>query len=95
MNASFTKMSESTAEDWNIILPEQMAYFKKLPDRILTHLELLTGDYGGFAVDRLQHSSHTALLRPVKMKSMLSARYFMISETPLAVPTMPMSPRRF
>jgi hypothetical protein len=44
MNALFSKMSESTAEDWQIILPEQIAYFKKLPDRILAHLELLTGD---------------------------------------------------
>ena len=60
MNALFSKMSESTAEDWQIILPEQMAYFKKLPDRILAHLELLTGDYGGFAIDRLQHSLQTA-----------------------------------
>ena len=55
MNATFTKMSKSTAEDWAIIVPEQMKFFKKLPDRILSHMELLTGDYGGFAVDRLQH----------------------------------------
>ncbi|CAI8308207.1 HD domain-containing protein [Porticoccaceae bacterium] len=60
MNATFTKMSQSTAEDWQIIMPEQLAFFKKLPDRILTHMELLTGDYGGFAVDRLQHSLQTA-----------------------------------
>ena len=62
MKASFTKMSNSTAEDWQIIVPEQIAFFKKLPDRLLTHLELLTGDYGGFAVDRLQHSLQTAHL---------------------------------
>ena len=60
MQASFSKMSESTAEDWQLILPEQIAYFKKLPDRILAHMELLTGDYGGFAIDRLQHSLQTA-----------------------------------
>lgn len=58
--ASFSKMSDGTAEDWQIILPQQLAFFKKLPDRILTHLELLDGDYGGFAVDRLQHSLQTA-----------------------------------
>ncbi len=62
MKASFTKMSNSTAEDWQIIVTEQIDFFKKLPDRILTHLELLTGDYGGFAVDRLQHSLQTAHL---------------------------------
>ena len=60
MKASFTKMSASTAQDWEIILPEQLAFFQKLPDRILSHMELLTGDYGGFAVDRLQHSLQTA-----------------------------------
>jgi predicted HD phosphohydrolase len=60
MKATFTKMSKSTAEDWAIIVPEQMKFFKKLPDRILSHMKLLTGDYGGFAVDRLQHSLQTA-----------------------------------
>ena len=60
MQATFTKMSESTAEDWQIIMPEQRAFFKKLPDRILSHMALLSGDYGGFTVDRLQHSLQTA-----------------------------------
>ena len=60
MQATFTKMSESTAEDWQIIMPEQRAFFKKLPDRILSHMGLLSGDYGGFTVDRLQHSLQTA-----------------------------------
>ena len=60
MRASFSKMSESSAEDWQIILPQQMAYFQNLPDRILQHMELLSGDYGGFAVDRLQHCLQTA-----------------------------------
>ncbi len=30
MQATFTKMSESTAQDWQIIMPEQLAFFKKL-----------------------------------------------------------------
>ena len=60
MQATFTKMSESTAHDWQIIMPEQLAFFKKLPNRILSHMGLLSGDYGGFAVDRLQHSLQTA-----------------------------------
>tara|TARA_B110000046_G_scaffold183543_1_gene219851 strand:- start:335 stop:910 length:576 start_codon:yes stop_codon:yes gene_type:complete len=60
MNARFTKMSQSTAQDWQIIIPEQLAFFKKLPDRILSHMALLDGDYGGFAIDRLQHSLQTA-----------------------------------
>ena len=60
MQATFTKMSQSTKEDWQIIMPEQLAFFKKLPDRILSHMELLDGDYGGFPIDRLQHSLQTA-----------------------------------
>lgn len=62
MKASFNKMSDSTAPDWQIIVQEQMAFFAKLPDRILTHLNLLDDDYGGFPIDRLQHSLQTAEL---------------------------------
>jgi len=62
MQTDFKKMSESSAEDWQSIMGEQMTFFKKLPDRILTHMTLLDGDYGGFPVDRLQHSLQTAEL---------------------------------
>ncbi|MGK0375754.1 MAG: putative HD phosphohydrolase [Arenicella sp.] len=62
MQANFNKMSESTAEDWRSIMGEQMAFFTKLPDRILAHMQLLDEDYGGFPVDRLQHSLQTAEL---------------------------------
>ncbi len=62
MQANFSKMSDSTAEDWQSIMGEQMAFFTKLPDRILAHMELLNEDYGGFPVDRLQHSLQTAEL---------------------------------
>jgi predicted HD phosphohydrolase len=37
-----------------------VGFAQKLPDRVLAHLKLLAGDYGGFAVDRLQHSLQTA-----------------------------------
>lgn len=60
--ATFSKMSDSTQEDWQIIVQEQIAFVKGLPDRIMTHLELLDDDYGGFPVDRLQHSLQTAEL---------------------------------
>ncbi|MEM7360994.1 MAG: HD domain-containing protein [Pseudomonadota bacterium] len=62
MKTAFSKMSDSTAQDWELIMQEQMGFFGKLPDRILTHLELLNDDYGGFPVDRLQHSLQTAEL---------------------------------
>lgn len=60
--AQFTCMEESTREDWQIIVPEAMKMAKSLPDRILDHLRLLDGDFGGFPVDRLNHSRQTATL---------------------------------
>ena len=54
--AGFTSMQESTKEDWEIISSRHGAAKSLLPDRVLAHLNLLGGDTGGFAVDRLQHS---------------------------------------
>jgi predicted HD phosphohydrolase len=53
-------MDEASPEDWAIIGGHFMGYGKGLPDRVLAHLKLLDGDYGGFPVDRLQHSLQTA-----------------------------------
>lgn len=60
MHANFKQMSNSSQDDWNIIMQEQQGFIGKLPDRILAHMELLDGDYGGFPVDRLQHCLQTA-----------------------------------
>lgn len=60
--AKFTSMETSTAEEWGIIMGNQLQMVKTLPDRVLEHLRLLDGDFGGFAVDRLQHSLQTATL---------------------------------
>ena len=62
MQAKFSKMSESTADDWAVIANEAKQMAAGLPDRILTHMELLQGDFGGFPVDRLQHCLQTAEL---------------------------------
>jgi predicted HD phosphohydrolase len=58
--AKFHSMLEGTREDWAIIAANQEAFAQALPDRVLAHLRLLAGDYGGFAIDRLQHSLQTA-----------------------------------
>ncbi|ANY19084.1 HD domain protein [Tsuneonella dongtanensis] len=58
--AKFREMKEGTQEDWAIIGSEYMAFAQGLPDRVLTHLRLLDGDFGGFPVDRLEHSLQTA-----------------------------------
>jgi predicted HD phosphohydrolase len=60
--ADFASMKESTAEDWAIIGAHYLDFARALPARVLTHLQLLDGDFGGFPVDRLQHSLQTATL---------------------------------
>jgi predicted HD phosphohydrolase len=60
--AGFAKMEESTAEDWAIIGSHFPEFARGLPGRVLNHLKLLDGDYGGFPVDRLRHSLQTATL---------------------------------
>ena len=58
--ATFRRMQDSTAEDWRIISGEFMPFASRLPDRVLAHLALLEGDYGGFPIDRPQHCRQTA-----------------------------------
>ena len=60
VRASFVTMEEGTKEDWEIILSHFGPFARSLPDRILAHLRLLDGDFGGFPVDRLTHSLQTA-----------------------------------
>ena len=58
--AAFHAMTEGTKEDWDRIAVGAIELAAGLPDRVLTHLRQLGGDYGGFAVDRLKHSLQTA-----------------------------------
>lgn len=59
-NAKFHAMTEGTQEDWQIIATEFQAFCGKLQERVLAHMQLLSGDFGGFAVDRLEHCLQTA-----------------------------------
>ena len=59
---SFTSMETSTKSDWDVIAAHFTEFAHALPDRILAHLRLLDGDFGGFPVDRLMHSLQTATL---------------------------------
>ena len=61
-HATFTRMDQSTAADWQLIVDEFKAFSQGLPQRILTHLKLLEGDYGGFPIDRYSHCLLTATL---------------------------------
>ncbi len=58
--ATFTSMETSTAADWQVIATESKAFQRTLPERLMAHLKVLEGDYGGFPVDRYTHSLQTA-----------------------------------
>jgi predicted HD phosphohydrolase len=58
--AAFHQMTEGTQEDWMIIAGNALEFNRKLPDRVLAHLALLKDDFGGYAVDRLEHCLQTA-----------------------------------
>ena len=58
--AQFKAMTEGTASDWQIIAGHMRPFMNALPGRIIEHLKLLDGDYGGYPVDRLQHCLQTA-----------------------------------
>jgi predicted HD phosphohydrolase len=57
---TFTAMRDATRDDYQRIGRHAGRFFQGLPDRILKHLELLAGDTGGYAVDRLTHSLQSA-----------------------------------
>ncbi|MGO4391069.1 HD domain-containing protein [Variovorax sp. M-6] len=58
--ASFVRMQDSTAQDWQLIGGEFMQFAQGLPGRVIKHLQILEGDYGGFPIDRYSHSLQTA-----------------------------------
>jgi predicted HD phosphohydrolase len=57
---TFTRMQDATRDDYQIIMRHSVGFFSGLPDRVLTHLQLLAGDTGGYAIDRLSHSLQSA-----------------------------------
>lgn len=58
--AKFRAMSEGTQEDWQTIASQFIPFAANGGKRILDHLRILRGDYGGFPVDRLEHCLQTA-----------------------------------
>lgn len=58
--ASFHAMTEGTQEDWQKIASSFLPFATSGGKRVLDHLRLLAGDFGGFPVDRLEHSLQTA-----------------------------------
>jgi len=59
-HATFKSLEASAKEDWPVIFSEFSRFAKGLPDRVMAHLKLLEGDFGGFPIDRYAHSLQTA-----------------------------------
>ena len=59
---SFTNFGNATAEDIEIMTRSTAPFAAALPDRVMAHLKLLQGDYGGLPVDRYTHCLQTATL---------------------------------
>jgi len=57
---AFTNLAETTRQDWAGVLEHWGPYMAGLPHRVLRHLRLLEGDFGGYPVDRLEHCLQTA-----------------------------------
>jgi hypothetical protein len=58
----FTRLDQTTRGDWQILGGEFLKLTRGLPERIIAHLNLLHGDFGGFPIDRHTHSLQTATL---------------------------------
>ena len=58
--ASFASFEESTKEDWALIMSQRDELEASLPTRVLEQMEHLRNDYGGFPIDRLEHSVQAA-----------------------------------
>src|SRR3979411_787291 len=62
MTTTFTRMDQSTAEQWAGIGQETVEHQTRVADRVLGMLESLAEITDGFAVDQLTHSLQTATL---------------------------------
>ena len=59
-SVTFSRMSDATPDDFDIIQANDRLTDRELPDRILAHLCLPAADCGAYKVDRLTHVLQTA-----------------------------------
>lgn len=57
---SFTRMTDATQADYDILMPLEKAYNAQLPTRLLTALRELGASLDGYRVSRLEHSLQAA-----------------------------------
>lgn len=58
----FTRMDQSSAEQWQFIFTETLQEQQQVPERILSMLRSLQQIHGGFGVDQLHHALQTATM---------------------------------
>jgi predicted HD phosphohydrolase len=58
--ATFRSFAESTAEDWAAIMPQLQVSQSLVPEHVVANMRWLANDFGGFPVNRLEHSLQTA-----------------------------------
>lgn len=59
---SWTKMEDGTQEDWDLLFRLEQDANADVIERILAHLKLLDVDWGGYRINRYQHSLQSATL---------------------------------
>ena len=57
---SWTRMEDGTQEDWDLLCKLEEDFNADLIERVLGHLKLLDEDWGGYRINRYQHSLQTA-----------------------------------
>jgi predicted HD phosphohydrolase len=56
----WTRMEDGTAKEFELIMELEEKFNADLVDRVLDHLKLLDVDWGGYHINRYQHSLQTA-----------------------------------
>ncbi len=59
---SWTKMEDGTQEDWDLLFRLEKQANSDVVDRIIAHLKMLDVDWGGYRINRYQHSLQSASL---------------------------------
>lgn len=57
---NFTEMKHGSADDYALLARHEEQHVAGAADRVLDHLRLQAGGYGGYKIDRLQHSLQSA-----------------------------------
>lgn len=57
---SWTRMEGGTQEDWDLLVEVEERFNADLVERVLGHLKLLDADWGGYRINRYQHSLQAA-----------------------------------